>query len=95
MQAVALKHKLKEQEKVLAEKQAEVEVLKETQDPAVKAKHLMDELRESAPQVTKTERCETRYNPRWGSTEAIRKWVREAVGKTENQSFEDLTRDVA
>ena len=49
MQAVALKHKLAAQEKALAQKQAEVEVLKETQDPAVKAKQDMDELREAAP----------------------------------------------
>lgn len=54
MQAVVLKHKLKEQEKVLQEKQAEVEELKETQDPTIKAKQEMDELREAAPQCTKT-----------------------------------------
>ena len=70
-------------------------MLKETQDPAVKAKQDMDELREAAPQCTKTERCETRYNPRWGSTEAVRKWIRAAVGKTENQSFDDLCSEVA
>lgn len=69
-------------------------VLKETQDPTIKAKEDMDELREAAPQCMKTQRCETRYNPKWGSTEGVRKWIREAVGKTENQSFQDLCTEV-
>ena len=95
MQAVALKHKLANQEKALKEKQALVEVLKETQDPSIKAKEDMDELREAAPQCEKTTRCETRYKPRYCSTEAVRKWIREAVGKTENQSFNELCTEVA
>ena len=47
MQAVALKHRLNAQERALAQKQAEVEELKEQVGPTVKAKELMDELRET------------------------------------------------
>ena len=47
MQAVALKHRLNAQERALAQKQAEVEELKEQVVPTIKAKELMDELRET------------------------------------------------
>ena len=49
MQAVALKHRLNAQERALAQKQAEVEELKEKAATTINTKELMDELREAAP----------------------------------------------
>jgi len=49
MQAVALKHRLNAQERALAQKQAEVEELKEKAVPTINTKELLDELREAAP----------------------------------------------
>ena len=49
MQAVALKHRLDKQQQELAQKQAEVEELKEQVVPEYKVKEMMNELREAAP----------------------------------------------
>ena len=95
MQAGILKHKLKQKEKVLSEKRAQEDDLQDTQDLALRSKQELDQLRKAAPQCIKTDRCETRYNPRWGSTEAVRKQIREAIGKTENQTLEDIVKEIA
>lgn len=95
MQAVALKHRLNAQERALAQKQAEVEELKEQVGPTVKAKELMDELRETTFLCQQSNRCVVQFKPRWGSTASVRKWIRDAVEKNENQSFNDLCSEVA
>ena len=56
MQAVALKHRLDKQQQALARKQAEVEELKEQVVPDYKAKEMMNELREAAPQCGNSDR---------------------------------------
>ena len=95
MQAVALKHRLDRQNQALARKEAEVEELKEQVVPDYKAKEMMNELREAAPQCGNSDRSQVQYKPRWGSTASVRSWIREAVGKSENQSFNDLCSEVA
>lgn len=72
-----------------------VEELKEQVNPAIRAKELMDELREAAPQCGTSSRSLVQYKPRWGSTASVRNWIREAVGKDENQCFDDLCSEIA
>jgi len=95
IQAGILKNKLKQKEKVLSQKRSEVDELEQsTEDRALRSKKELEKLREAAPQCAKTERCETRYNPRWGSTEAIRKQIREAIGRVDNESLDDVVNEI-
>ena len=55
----------------------------------------VDAIRDAGYNFTKTERCEKRYNPKWGHTEACKNWIMNAFDRKENDNFDDICTDVA
>ena len=90
-----LKAKLKAREDALEAAKRENESMKENVSESYKIKQAVQAIRDAGYNFTKTERCEKRYNPKWGHTEACKNWVMNAFDKKENTTFDDICTDVA